>query len=511
MSPSPAEANGRGPLSVAMIASEVVPLAKTGGLADVAGALPQALARAGHGAAVFVPCYRSIRESAALEPTGVEVDIPLGPTIVSGRILRTTLPGGAVPVFAIDRPELFDRPGLYGEEGRDYWDNCARFVFFARATLEAIRQLGLKFDVLHCNDWQAGLIPAYLEEFYRPNGGWDRVGTLMTIHNMAYQGIFWHYDMPLTGLPWDLFHWKKLEFYGKLNFLKAGLVYADLLSTVSPTYAREIQTPEYGCGLDGLLRGRSGDLRGVANGIDATAWNPALDDQIAANYGPSTFREGKAACKSSLQRRSSLPERPDVPLLAAVGRLDPQKGWDLLVPALSELLSQRDVQVVILGEGQRHYHEQLDHLAARHPDRFRAFLHFSGPLAHQIEAGADIFLMPSLYEPCGLNQMYSQAYGTVPVVRSTGGLADTVVAANAQTLADGTATGFAFRDPDVAGLRWAIDSALAAYHDPEGWARIVRAGMAKDWSWDASARAYVEIYREIRARRQARIPGPITP
>ena len=329
--------------------------------------------------------------------------------------------------------------------------------------------------MIHCNDWQTGMIPVLLREAYRHLPAFRAIGTLLTIHNLAYQGVFWHYDMPLTGLNWNLFNFHQLEFHDKLNFLKAGIVFADLLSTVSPSYAREIQTPAFGCGLDGLLRARSGDLRGIVNGIDASLWNPGNDTLLAQRYGASDFESGKAACKAQLQRRLGLPERPDVPLFAQIGRLDPQKGWDLVADVAEDLLS-RDVQMVVLGEGQPRYHQLLDRLSSRHAGKLRVVLEFLPPLAHQIEAGADLFLMPSLYEPCGLNQLYSLTYGTVPIVHATGGLIDTVRDATPERLSDETATGFVFHEPTAAALAAAIGRALALWPDRPAWSRLVPGG-----------------------------------
>ncbi|HWE40727.1 MAG TPA: glycogen synthase GlgA [Isosphaeraceae bacterium] len=494
-------------MKVVIVASEAVPFAKTGGLADVAGALPAALDRLGHEVTLVLPCYRRAwKAGIPFEATGLTLRVPVGPKIVEGHVHSCRLPGSNARALLIDQPGYFDRDQLYGRDGVDYPDNCERFVFFARATLEAVRLLDLRPDVVHCNDWQAGLIPVYLDEIYRHRPGFAGVGTLMTVHNLAYQGAFWHWDMPLTDLDWRLFHWQALEFHGRLNFLKAGLVFADLLSTVSPTYAREIQTPEFGCGLDGLLRARGGDLHGIVNGIDPSAWSPVGDRFVLARYNAETVAGGKAACKGQLQRRAGLPERLDVPLFAQIGRLDPQKGWDLLAGVADDLLKE-DVQLVILGEGQPRYHELVDRLADRYPGKIRAFLEFSNVLAHQIEAGADAFLMPSLYEPCGLNQLYSLAYGTVPIVRATGGLADTVVDATPEALADGTATGFAFREATPRGLRAAIDRALALWADPAAWERLAMTGMQADWSWDRSAAAYAALYDEIRRRRSARAAG----
>jgi starch synthase len=494
-------------MNVVVVASEAVPFAKTGGLADVAGSLPGALERLGHRVTLIVPCYRRAwKAGVELSATGLTLRIPVGAKIVEGHVHQAYLPGTHVPVYLIDRPEYFDREQLYQQDGTDYRDNCERFVFFSRAALETIRLLDLRPHVIHGNDWQTGLIPVYLEEIYRKYPGFAAVGTLLTIHNMAYQGNFWHWDMPLTGLDWRLFNWQQLEFHGRLNLLKAGLVFADLLSTVSPTYAREIQTPEFGCGLDGLLRSRRLDLHGIVNGIDPHVWNPATDTMLACRYDVETVGPGKAACKALLQRRANLTELPGVPLFAQIGRLDPQKGWDLMAEVVDDLL-RGDVQLVVLGEGQPRYHALFDHLAARHPGKIRAFLQFSNQLAHEIEAGADIFLMPSLYEPCGLNQLYSLAYGTVPVVRATGGLADTVVDATPQALADGTATGFAFREKTGRAFRQAIDRALALWQDGAAWRRLVQTGMRTDWSWDHSALAYVQLYEEIRRRRAARAAG----
>ncbi|HEV3165509.1 MAG TPA: glycogen synthase GlgA [Isosphaeraceae bacterium] len=494
-------------MKVVVIASEAVPFAKTGGLADVAGALPPALERLGHHATLILPCYRRAWTTGqTFKATGLTLRIPVGSRIVEGHVHQAYLPGSHVSVYLIDRPEYFERDQLYSQDGTDYPDNCERYVFFARAALETIRLLELRPDVLHCNDWQTSLIPIYVEEFYRKHPGFGSIGTLLTIHNLAYQGSFWHWDMPLTGLDWRLFNWQQLEFHGRLNFLKAGIVFADLLSTVSPTYAHEIQTPEFGCGLDGLLRSRRLDLHGIVNGIDTSNWNPATDPMLACRYDADSMTAGKTACKAQLQRRANLPELPDVPLFAQIGRLDPQKGWDLMADVADDLL-RGDLQLVILGEGQPRYHALLDQLAEQHSGKLRAFLEFSNPLAHQIEAGADIFLMPSLYEPCGLNQLYSLAYGTVPVVRATGGLADTVVDATPQTLADGSATGFAFHDPTPRALRQAIDRALALWPDRAAWTRLAQTGMRCDWSWERSARAYVKLYAEIRRRRLARAAG----
>jgi starch synthase len=491
-------------MKVVLIASEAVPFAKTGGLADVAGALPRALARIGVEAMLFLPCYRQARDAGIpLVDSGISLSIPVGRNTFEARIQIGVIPGSDVTAYLIDRPAYFDRASLYQQDGVDYPDNCERFIFFQRAAIEAIRALDLRPDVIHCNDWQTGLIPLYLDEFYRQTPEFAHVGSLLTIHNMAYQGSFWHWDMPLTGLDWRLFNWRQLEFHNRLNFLKAGLVAADLLSTVSPTYAREIQTPEFGCGFDGLLRARRHDLRGIVNGIDPTVWSPAIDPHLAARYDSATFAEGKAACKADLQRRSGLPDRPDVPLFAQIGRLDSQKGWDLLIEVADDLLA-GDIQMIVLGVGLPRYHGLLEALAARHPDKLRVFLEFSNPLSHQIEAGADLFLMPSLYEPCGLNQLYSLAYGTIPIVRATGGLADTVIDASPAALLNGTATGFSFVEANAPALLGAINRALALWPDRAAWSKLIRTAMRTDWSWDRVALSYRELYEEVHHCRAGR-------
>ncbi len=491
-------------MHVVFVASEAVPFAKTGGLGDVIGALPRAIECEGHTATVFLPCYRRARAAGVpLSPTAVSLRIPIGDRIIEGSVLESQLPGSGVKVYLIDQPHYFDRDGLYGNEGKDYDDNCERFVFFNRAVLEAILALEIRPDVLHCNDWQAGLIPVYLKTLYQRWDALAAAGSLLTIHNLAYRGIFWHWDMGLTGLDWGLFNWRQLEFYGQICFMKAGLVFADMLSAVSPTYAREIQTPRYGWGLDGILRERQADLRGIVNGIAAEVWSPSREPMLARNYDAATAPEGKAACKTWLQRRAGLPERGDVPLFAQIGRLDSQKGWDLLAQVAERLL-ELDVQLVVLGEGDRKYHALLESLARRYPEKCWAYLGFSDDLAHQIEAGADLFLMPSLFEPCGLNQLYSLAHGTVPIVRSTGGLADTVIDANRENLAAGTANGFVFAEADPAALLQTIDRALYVWRDRETWRKLMARGMEADWSWRRSAREYVRLYEEIKRRVLAR-------
>jgi starch synthase len=494
-------------MNVVFVASEAVPFAKTGGLADVAGALPRALEAQGHSLTLFLPCHRTAWSAGPeLASTGLALKVPVGAKLVDANLYASVLPRSNVKVYLIDQPRYFDRDGLYGSDGSDYPDNCERFVFFNRAVLEAMRALGLRADVIHCNDWQTGLIPVYAKTLYRRVPELASAGSLFTIHNLAYLGLFEHWDMVLTGLEWRLFNWRQLEFHGRLCFMKAGLVFADMLSTVSPTYAQEIQTPRYGSGLEGLLRFRQDRLRGIVNGIDTDVWQPSRAPLLAGQYDVSTVIEGKARCKAWLQREAGLVERQDIPLFAQIGRLDPQKGWDLLAEVAERLL-ERDVQLVVLGEGQPRYYALIQDLARRHAGKFWAHLGFSDQLAHQIEAGADIFLMPSLFEPCGLNQLYSLAHGTVPLVRSTGGLADTVVDTTPATLADGTANGFVFREPSASALWQTTERALALWPDRNAWLQLMATGMKADWSWDRSAREYVQLYAETVARVASRDSG----
>ncbi len=490
-------------MKILMVTSEAVPFAKTGGLADVCGALPAELEQLGHELALITPAYRQAKSAGLpLEPTGVRFDIPIGSKIVGGTFLKGTLPGSNVPVFLVENDDYFNRGGLYQDptSGEDYRDNCERFVFFCRAVMEAIRLLDLRVDVLHANDWQSGLVPAYLKLEYSAVPGYEQIGSLFTIHNMAYQGVFWHWDMLLTGLDWKYFNWQQMEFFGNLNLLKTGLIFSDQLNTVSPRYAEEIQSAPLGCGLEGVLQSRRDVLSGIVNGVDYREWDPATDKHLPAPYTPDTVDTGKALCKAALQRELGLPEAPGVPLIAFIGRLATQKGIDLLAATIRDRVQTTDAQWAILGTGEPEYQDQLAHLAGRFPQRVAVRLEFSNALAHRIEAGADIFVMPSRYEPCGLNQLYSLKYGTVPIVRATGGLVDTIVDASDAAIADGRATGFRFSEYSELALNEALQRALTAYAQPDIWKRIVRAGMTQDWSWAASARQYGELYRETAGR-----------
>ncbi|TWT96832.1 Glycogen synthase [Botrimarina colliarenosi] len=491
-------------MNIFFATTEAVPFCKTGGLGDVCGSLPVALEGLGVRPTLFLPAFRQALESGQpIEPTGVHFEIPIGRKRVVGEYLRSTLPGSNVPVYLVEQHGYFNRPGLYREASGDYIDNCERFVFFNRAVLEAPALLGLDVDVIHCHDWQSGLIPTYLQTLYADRPSLENVTTLYTVHNLAYQGSFWHWDMELTGLGWEHFNWQELEFYGRINFMKAALSQATMLSTVSPRYAQEIQDPPMSCGLEGVLRHRHADLAGVLNGVDYGAWNPAHDAFLPTTYGVDDYAAGKAVCKRALQQEMGLPIRDDVPLLANIGRLADQKGFDLISDVMPRLAESLEAQWVLLGTGEPYYEQMMQRLAAEHPERVAVRVGFSNDLAHRIEAGADMFLMPSRYEPCGLNQMYSLKYGAVPIVRETGGLADTITDATETTLGNGTANGFSFADASAYALSNVIDRAVRAYRRPDVWRQIVQTGMQQDWSWDRSARQYVELYERTMAKAPA--------
>jgi len=477
------------PLRILLISSEVEPFAKTGGLADVAGALPQALATLGHDVRVLMPKYRGVERHGTLRTAVPRVRVPVGDRTTEGALLEGRL-GHAVPVYFLAHDHYYDRPALYGTGQGDYLDNCERFIFFCRGALEALRALGWTPHVIHANDWQSGLVPVYLETLYKDDPALGEVGTLFTIHNLAYQGVFWHFDMPLTGLGWDLFTPAGLEFYGKLNFLKGGLVFADVLNTVSKAYAQEIQTAEFGCGLEGVLQYRRADLHGVVNGIDVAAWDPATDRDLTKPYSAEDLA-GKAACKQALAQELGI-EADGAPIIGIVSRLAAQKGLDLVLEALPELVD-AGFELALLGAGEPGLETAFGEAARASRGRIAIRTGFDNALARRIYAGADMFLMPSRYEPCGLGQMIGMRYGTIPIVRRTGGLADTVVEARP---ARRTGTGFGFAEPTARALLEAATRALAAYREPALWRQLQRNAMAQDFSWPASAREYVALYRK---------------
>jgi starch synthase len=483
----------REPLRILYVAAEVAPFAKTGGLADVAGALPPALARLGHDVRVVMPRHRGVEAAAgALRVVVPRVAVPIGDRVVEATVWEGRL-GDGVPVYFVAHDGYYDRPALYGAS-----DDCERYVFFCRSVLAALPALGWTPHVVHGNDWQAGLVPVYLETLYRDAPAYAGVASVFTVHNLAYQGVFWHYDLPLTGLGWDLFTPAAIEFYGHLSLLKGGLVFADLLTTVSPTYAREIQTPAFGERLDGVLRERSADLVGILNGLDVEAWNPATDPALPKRFDLDDLA-GKAACTAALREEMGLPDPGGrTPLVGVVSRLAEQKGLDLVAGAVPAIRAGR-AQLVVLGTGEEPLERLLGELARAHPETVAVRIGFDDRLARRIYAGSDLFLMPSRYEPCGLGQLIALRYGTVPVVRRTGGLADTVQPWDRTT---GEGTGFLFDELSAAGCGAALTRAFAAQADPTGWRHLVQNAMAADFSWAASAEAYVTCYR--RAIRKAR-------
>jgi starch synthase len=476
------------PLHVAFVASEVAPFMKTGGLADVAAALPKALGRLGHRVTIFLPRYGPIAYPAGAFAGSVHV--PVDATPRSAGFYRRELAPNVEIVF-VEHPPFFERAFPYGEGGRDYPDNRLRFAFLSRAALEYFRSRGERPHVFHAHDWQAGLVPVFLKSFYWDDPTLHRTPTVFTIHNLAYQGNFPADTGSLLGLPWNIAAGDALEFHGGVSYMKGGVLFAEAVNAVSPTYAREIQTEAMGYGFDGILRSRVADLSGIVNGVDYDEWDPSVDPHIARKYGPADAAAGKAACKADLLRTFGLAEEPDLPVIGIVSRLVSLKGHDIVTDAWYDLL-QRPLRMVVVGTGEPKIQDGFRALADRDPSRFGVRFVYDEALAHKVEAGADMFLMPSRFEPCGLTQMYSLRYGTVPIVRATGGLVDTVEPYDAAT---GTGTGFRFDHADGTGMMWAIDAALALYADRPAWAKLVQAGMSRDFSWTRSAEEYVALYR----------------
>ena len=476
-------------MRILMVASEAAPFAKTGGLADVAGALPQAVARLGHHIDVVMPKYRGIDAGTPV----AQVRVPLGGQVADAGILAIERQG--TRVLFVAHPGYFDRDYLYGAVGHDYPDNPERFAFLCRAALEWASYHGA-YDVFHGHDWQAGLLPVIQRQMASP--ALRGVPFVFTIHNLAYQGMFDASWLPRLGLGWEWMHIDALEYWNRISLLKAGIVFSRFVTTVSPRYAQEIQTPEYGFGFDGILRHRASDLVGILNGIDYDQWDPARDPHLPKPYDARRLA-GKQAARRAVLEAFGLPPDPDGrrPLVGMISRLVDQKGFDLLAE-LSEELPLLNAAFVLQGSGERRYEDLWLALAARHPDRVAARIGFDEGMAHLIEAGADLFLMPSRFEPCGLNQMYSLRYGTPPLVRATGGLYDTVQNFDEKT---GTGTGFTFNDYSSQALLSTLRWALQIYAKRPVWRRIQRAGMQEDFSWDASAGEYVKVY--------ARAAGPV--
>jgi starch synthase len=485
-------------MRILFVVSEVAPFSKTGGLADVAGALPKALHALGHDVRLVTPRYRGVSPTRACLKTRIpSLSIPVAGRAVQVAIWEGRLPQTDVPVYFVDHAGLFDREGLYQDgAGQDYEDNLERFSVFSQAALHLAQALDWTPDLLHAHDWQASLAVAHRKLTRGSDPFWQATAAVLTVHNQAYQGTFPQADWDLTGLPPQAFGIDGLEFYGRINCLKGGVVYADRLTTVSPTYAKEIQTPEFGCGLEGLLSRRRDVLTGILNGIDIEEWDPKTSPHLAAHYSAQELA-GKALCKLGLQEHQRLPQRHGL-LIGMIQRLVEQKGIDLFLKAAEDLF-QLDIQIVLLGTGEPAYEQPLRALAARYPEQLVVSLAFDQALAHRIEAGSDAFLMPSRFEPCGLNQLYSMRYGSVPIVRRVGGLADSVTDVSPQTLQAGAATGFVFDAYTPEALVEAVQRAVAAFRDHSLWYAIVRNGMRADWSWARAAREYAGVYERAQA------------
>jgi starch synthase len=482
-------------MHIAFAASEGVPFAKTGGLADVVGALPPEIVKLGHSVTAYMPLYTRVRNRIGEQPYAIRsITVPFRHYNRYAGVVNGGLHHG-VQYYFIECPDLFDRAELYGPSGGDYPDNAERFGFFSRAVLEATKQLGIP-DVFHVHDWQTGMIPVYLRTTFADDPALGKVPTVMTIHNAAYQGTYPPSTTEQLLLPWNVFTLDKVEQFDRFNFLKGGLVFADLLTTVSQKYAEEIQTAEFGWGLEGVLRDRSKDLYGILNGVDYSKWNPAKDGNLAAHYTSENL-EGKKECRKDLLHAFGLDGVSETTaVIGIVSRFATQKGFDM-VAQISEQLMDRDVVVVAIGTGEPVFESFFRGWAFRYPNQVSVRIAYDEIMSHKIEAGSDIFLMPSRYEPCGLNQIYSLKYGTVPVVRATGGLDDTIKEWDAKT---GSGTGFKFQGYDARDLLAEVDRALAAFQDKQAWVRLMRNGMRQDFGWDNSAREYMKVYEMCAAR-----------
>jgi starch synthase len=477
---------------IVFVASEAAPLAKTGGLADVTGSLPAALRRLGHDVTVILPLYRRHLAAAGVRPGKPKWTISLW---IGGTMRHVPLHDVRVRgqrFILVEQDDLYDRDGLYGPTGGAYEDNLLRYVLLIRAALEAAALLKKHVDLFHCHDWQTALLPLLLKTQYQHHASIARAGTVITIHNLAYQGIFPALQIPHVGLPPEYFHPEGYEFYGQINCMKAGIMMADRITTVSPSYAEEILTPEYGCYLDGFLWRHRHKLSGIVNGLDTVAWDPATDTSLAAQFQAGQAA-GKDQCKQALQQQFGFASSARIPVLAMISRLADQKGVDLLLPCVPDWV-RKGHQMVFLGTGEPHYEAALKKLADDHPQQVHFFRGFNEALARQIYAGSDIFLMPSRFEPCGLSQLMAMRYGSVPVVRATGGLIDTVTDYDTNRK---QSTGFAFSQVSAASLADAVGHALDIYRRPAAWSPLRSRAMRRDSSWDASARSYAELYQAL--------------
>ena len=471
------------------ISSEAFPLIKTGGLADVAGSLPSALLKQSQDVRLLLPAYSEVLQKVSKRKVLVETsyyDMPV-------KIIETRLPGTNVIVWLVDCPPVYDRPGgpYTDHRGQPWHDNALRFAILCHAAVDiSLNKLKLKWkpNVVHCNDWQSGLVPALLSLHKK------RPATIFTIHNLAYQGVFEHRTFKDLLLPEQLWHLGGLEFHGHMSFVKGGLAYADKITTVSPNYAREILTPEYSNGLDGLLKHRKKHLSGILNGIDEKSWNPGTDKHLIQKYNRRSLNK-KSLNKTSLQKELSLPVDISIPMLGLVSRLVEQKGLDIILKSLAKLLT-KSVQIVILGSGDTHYEIQLNKWARLYPKHFKVIIGYDESLAHRIEAASDMYLMPSTFEPCGLNQIYSLRYGTLPIVTSVGGLADTVFDANKKNIKDGSANGFILKEKSDSSLLSTIEQAITLYKKPKEWRQLQLNAMSGNFSWKSSAEHYIKLYKQ---------------
>lgn len=502
-------------MKIVMVTAEVAPLASTGCLGDSVFQLSRALARAGHQLTIILPAYQTedgnthpeLWEKATVEGT---LEIPVGARRMTGRVLRTQLPGAPVEVLLLDQPEYFHRPGLYHPAGPDYRDQCERFVFLCRGALQCLVDFEIDPDIIHAHDWPTGLLPAIHKIELRRRPGYDQLATVFTVHNMAYQGEFWHWDMELTGLDWRYFNWRQMECFGKLNLLKTGLAFSDQLTTTSPTYAHEIQEPTASHGLHGLVRLRNEDLTGILPGLDSAVWNPATDHELTTPYDYRGFAVGKAANKAALQTRVGLPIDARRPLAVFAHPLTPEQGSELLLASL-EHWPWDDLQLLLLLEAKHPLPERLLQLQGQHPERLSILQQSPATDAQfrQALAGADLSLHLSAVEPCAQRQMISLAYGAVPVTHMTGALADTIVDTTPATLQLGTATGFAFSECTPAAFLSTLQHALASYQKSSQWAQITQAGMHHDWSWTTTADQYLEVYRKAALRESRPQPAAV--
>ena len=483
-------------LKVWFLSPEVAPFAKTGGLADMAGSLPGTLRRLGVDVRVGLPYYRMVQEGPfSIRKALSGLAVPSEGGELQGEVLETETQDG-VPVYLFGRKGFFDRAHLYGTPEGDYRDNLKRFAYFSRGALVFARAVGFSFDVVHCHDWQTGLVPAYLKTLYRQDPFFSLAASVFTVHNMGYQGLFPAEELSASGLPASEFHPEGIEYWGNISLLKAGIVYGDVITTVSPRYSQEIQTPEFGLGMEALLANRSADLYGILNGADDSTWNPATDSHIKANYSVGHTR-GKESCKAALVHEMGLDERfLDRPVLAMVSRLTAHKGYDLLLEIIEEVMA-LDAALVVLATGEETYERALGQVGERYPESVAVKIGFDEPLAHRIMAGADMFLAPSRYEPCGLTQIYALKYGTVPVVRATGGLDDTIEAFQPRS---GQGNGFKFSEYEAKDFLAQMKEALNIYGNKALWKVLVENGMRADFSWEESARRYVELYEKVKEK-----------